>query len=168
MQYWTFSRRHFYNNSTLLDFNLGSRLSYIIQVCSVFPRYFYFLRKICFIRDTVGRKPLFVLVWEMILSCLVYCNSLYYGLPANSIQKLRRLMNSAYHLNFRLPPGSKTANFIKQLHWLPIKQRVFYKIVLFRHRLVHNPQKILVYLGTLVFFVFFVVLYEWIILPFEM
>ena len=80
----------------------------------------------------------------MILSRLDYCNSLYYGLPAISIQKLQRIMNSAC-LIFILSPGSPTANYIKQLHWLPIKQRVLYKILLFGHRLVHHPWKALVF-----------------------
>ena len=54
-------------------------------------------------------------------------------------------MNSACRLIFKLSPGSPTANYIKELHWLPMKQRILYKILLFGHRLVHHP-----YLGALV------------------
>ena len=53
--------------------------------------------------------------------------------------------------HFRLSPGSPTANYIKELHWLPMKQRVLYKILLFGHPLVHNPWKIPMYLGAIVF-----------------
>ena len=60
-------------------------------------------------------------------------------------------MNSARRLTFRLSPGSATANYIKEFHWLPMKQRVFYKILLFGHRFVHFSWKILMYLGALVF-----------------
>ena len=65
--------------------------------------------------------------------------------------KLRRIMNSACRLTFRLSPGSPTANYIKELHWLPMKQRILYKILLFGHRFVHHPWKIPMYLGALVF-----------------
>ena len=87
----------------------------------------------------------------MILSRLDYCNSLYYGLPVYIIQRLQRIMNSACRLNFRLSPGSPTANHIKDLHWLTMKQRILYRIILFGHRLVHHPWKMPMYLGALVF-----------------
>ena len=122
--------RIFLTMLTLLGFNLDSRLSYAKQVSSVCRRCYYFLRKICSIRDTVDRKSLIELVRVMILSRLDYCNSLYYGLPVNIIQKLQRIMNSAC-LIFRLSPGSPTANYIKELHWLTMKQRSLYKILLF-------------------------------------
>ena len=142
---------NFSNNVTLLGFNLESRLSYAKQVSSVGRRCYYFLRKIYSMRDTVHRKSLIELVRVMILSRLDYCNSLYYGLPVNIIQKLQRLMNSACRLIFRLSPGSPTANYIKELHWLPMKQRILYKILIFGHRLVHHSWKIPMYLGALVF-----------------
>ena len=59
-------------------------------------------------------------------------------------------MNSAC-LIFRLSPGLPTANYIKELYCLPMKQRVLYKILLFGHRLVHHPWKIPKYLSALVF-----------------
>ena len=142
---------NFSNNVTLLGFNLDSRLSYAKQVSSVCRRCYYFLRKIYSIRDSVDRKSLIELVRVMILLRLDYCKSLYYGLPVNIIQKLQRIMNSACRLIFRLSPGSPKANYIKELHWLPMKQRILYKIILFGDRLVHHPWKIPMYLGALVF-----------------
>ena len=62
-----------------------------------------------------------------------------------------RLLQLNCRLIFRLSPGSPTANYIKDLHWLPMKQRILYKILLFGHRLVHHPWKIPMYLGALVF-----------------
>ena len=140
---------NFSNNVTLLGFNLDSRLSYTKQVSSVCRRC-YFLRKFYSIRDTVDRKSLIELVRLMILSRLDYCNSLYYGLPVYIIQKLQRIMNSACRLIIRLSPGSPTANYIKELHWLPMK-RVLYKILIFGRRLVQPQWKIPMYLGALVF-----------------
>ena len=60
-------------------------------------------------------------------------------------------MNSACRLIFRLSPGSPTANCIKELYWLPMKQRVLCKILLFGHRFVHHLLKIPMYLGALIF-----------------
>ena len=110
-----------------------------------------FLRKNYYIRDTVDRKSLIGLFRVMILSRLGYCNSLYCGLPVYTLQKLQRIMNSACLLIFKLSPGSPTAIYILEHHWLSIKQRVRYKILLFCQRLVHHPWKVPVYLGSLVF-----------------
>ena len=130
---------NFSYNVSLLGFNLDSRLSYTKQVSSVCRRCYYFLRNIYSIRETVDRKSLIELVRVMMLSRPDYCNSLYYGLPVYIIQKLERIMNSACRLIFRLSPGSPTANYIKELHRLPMKQRILYKILLFGYRLVHHP-----------------------------
>ena len=114
-------------------------------------RCYFFLRKIYSIIDAVDRKSLIELVRVMILSRLHYCNSLYYGLPVYFIQKLQRIINSASRLIFRLLLGSPIAIYIKELNWLPMKQRILYKILLFGQRLVHHPWKIPMYLGALIF-----------------
>ena len=85
----------------------------------------------------------------MILSRLDYYNSLYYGLPVDIMQNLQPIINSV-SLIFRLSPGSPTEIYIKQLHLLPMKQRVLYRILLFGQRLVHHPWKIRVYLGAII------------------
>ena len=142
---------NFSNNLTLLGFNLDSRLSYTKLVISVCRRCYHFLRKVYSIRDTVDRKSLIELVRVIIFSRLGYCNSLYYGLAVYIIQKLQRIMNSTCHLIIRLSPVSPTANYIKELHGLPMEQRIRYKILLFDHCLVHHSWKIPMYLDALVF-----------------
>ena len=134
-----------------MGFNLDSRLSYTKQVSSVCPRCYYFLWKIFSIRDTVDRKASIELVRVMILSQLDYCNSLYYGIPVYIMQKLQRILDSASCLIFRLSIGSPTANYIEELHRLPMKQRVLYKILLFGQRLVQHPWKFPMYLVALAF-----------------
>ena len=119
---------NFSNNITLLGFNLGSRLPYKKQVSSMCRRSYFYLRKNYSSRDTVDRKSLIKLGRVMILSRLYYCNSLYYGLPVYIVQKSQRIMNSACHLILGRSHGSPSANYIKELHWLPMKQRIIYKI----------------------------------------
>ena len=107
--------------------------------------------KIYSIRDTVDRKWLIELLWLMILSQLDYFNVLYKVLPAYNIQTLQRIMNSVCCFIFWLSPVPPKANYIKELRWLPMKERAIYKILLLSHQLVHHPWKIPVYLGALVF-----------------
>ena len=129
--------RRLYIENALMENCSRKKCATLKLVISVCRRCYYFLQKICSIRDTFDRKSLIELVRVMILSRLDYCNSLYYRLPVYNIQKLQR-MNSAC-LIFRLSPGSSTTNYIKLLLSLPMKQHVLYKFLLFGHRLVHHP-----------------------------
>ena len=78
-----------------------------------------------------------------------YCNSLYYGLPNFLLAKLQRIMNSAGRLIFRLPPSTPTSSYLKQLHWLPIRQRIVFKILLYAHHFIHQPGKLALHLSEL-------------------
>ena len=78
---------------------------------------------------------------------------LYLGKSCSILLLLLKLFNFAAPLmdpNVTSVSGQKLFNFAAP-HWLPVKQRVFYKILLFGHRLVHHQWKIPVYLGALVF-----------------
>ena len=81
------------------------------------------------------------------LSPVDYCNSLYYGLPNFLFAKLQRIMNSATRLVFRLSPSTPTL-YLKQLHWMPIRQRIVFKILLYAHRF-YQPGKLRLYLSEL-------------------
>jgi len=63
------------------------------------------------------------------ISCrLNYCNSLLYGISGGLLQRLQSVQNAAA----RLVTGARRRDHITpvllQLHWLPISQRVVFKI----------------------------------------
>ncbi len=66
------------------------------------------------------------------LVTLDYCNSLYSGLPQSSLSRLQAVQNATA----RLLTGSKKRDHISpvlsSLHWLPVKFRVDFKILLFK------------------------------------
>ena len=140
----------FSNHVKFLGFLLDDKLLFSKQISSVTSACYYVPRKIYSIRDTVDSDVLIELVRVMIISRLDYCNSLYYGLLAVLHGKLQRIMNCACMLIFRLSTGTPTSRLIKQLHWLPVQKRLQFKILLFGHRLIHHPQRVPVYLSSLV------------------
>ena len=99
-------------------------LSHVNNICSLSFYYIYNIRRI--------RKYLWVSSnrHEFITTKLDNCNSLLYGLPTIHINKLRRVQNAAARLVTNTPRTCHITPILKDLHWLPIKYRIEFKIVL--------------------------------------
>jgi len=99
---------------------------------------YYHLRNIASIRNTLCVDSAKALVHAFISSRLDYCNSLLYGLPKKSLDRLQRVQNMAA----RLITGTKITDHITPvlhgLHWLPINQRIEFKIMTLTFKSLHD------------------------------
>ena len=59
-----------------------------------------------------------------------YCNSLFIGLPNVILKKVQSVLNRAARLIFNLPPRVPTTSSLIELHCLPLKARIEFKICL--------------------------------------
>ena len=70
--------------------------------------------------------------------CVLFCNSILYGLPTVEHEKLQRVQNIAA----RLITGSSRRDHItpvlKNLHWLPVKLRITFKILLLTYKILNG------------------------------
>ena len=57
------------------------------------------------------------------------CNSLLYGLPAKSLSKLQRVQSAAARLVAGASRFSHITPLLYSLHWLPVKERIHFKII---------------------------------------
>ncbi len=65
---------------------------------------------------------------------LEYCNALLGGCPASSINKLQIVQNAAARVLTRSRKYDHITPILQSLHWLPIKFRISYKILLLAYK----------------------------------
>ena len=78
------------------------------------------------------------MIQAFVSSRLDYCNSLLYGLSQVQIDKIQRVQNAAARLIFEQPKFCHITPVLSQLHWLPIKYRIEFKILLMTFKAIHG------------------------------
>ena len=122
--------------------NLGvvfdSDLSFKKHISNVCRLSFYHIRQLRQIRSSLDTNSAIILANALVSSKLDYCNSLYYKLPACSLKRLQVVQNSLARV---VVPTVKRSDHIsptlRHLHWLPIKQRIDYKIASLTFKTLH-------------------------------
>ena len=69
-----------------------------------------------------------ILVQALVISRLDYCNSVLVNLPDSTLHPYTTILHSAARLAKGLKPRDHITPALRQLHWLPIKARIIYKI----------------------------------------
>ena len=75
-----------------------------------------------------------MLVHVFVTSKLDNCNSLLAELPQYLLDKVQRVQNAAARLGSCTRKYDQITPVLKELHWLPVKQRIMLKILLFTHK----------------------------------
>ena len=121
--------------------NLGcwfdSRLSMASHITKLCNSSFYFIYNIRRIRKYLSRQSTEILVHAFLKSRLDYCNGLLYGLPDCLLNKLQRVQNACARLIFREQKFCHVTLLIHELHWLPIKYRIEFKILLITFKILN-------------------------------
>ena len=99
---------------------------------------FYHLRNIARIRKFISTKTAEILVHAFVTSRLDNCNSLLYGLPKTLLDKLQYVQNSAARLVTLSKKRDHITPLLINLHWLPIHERIKYKILLLTFKALHG------------------------------
>ena len=99
---------------------------------------FFHLFNIRRIRKFLNHETVQILVNAFVTSRLDYCNSLLYGLPATQLNKLQRVQNAAARLICNISRFDHISPILFELHWLPIKYRINFKILLITYKALHG------------------------------
>ena len=100
------------------------------QINNICKDAWYVIQKIGRIRPYLSQDVCERLVHAFISSKLDSCNSILYGLPVTELKKLQRVQNAAARLISRTPKSHHITPVLQQLHWLPVKDQISFKLLL--------------------------------------
>jgi len=121
------------NIGVIFDENIS--LDHIASICK---SSFFHLRNISKIRKHISVRACETLIHAFISSKLDFCNSLLYGLSKSSLQKLQLTQNPAARVLTFSHKREHISPILRKLHWLPIEQRIQYKILLLTFKILNN------------------------------
>ena len=78
------------------------------------------------------------LTHAFVSSHLDYCNSALSGIPVSHLRPLQRIQNSAARLVTLSRKSEHVTPILKSLHWLPIRQRIIFKVLLMTYKIING------------------------------
>ena len=124
--------------ATNLGVTFDSLMTMEAHISSICKCSFYQIRNIAHIRRFLSTPAVKSLVQACVTSRLDYGNALLYGLPKTSIHRLQRIQNVAARIVTGADRQSHITPILSQLHWLPVHQRIVYKVLLLTYKALHS------------------------------
>ena len=122
------------NLGVIFDENLSMK-DHISNVCK---KGFYQLYRLRQVRKYFNRNTFEGLVHAFVTSHIDYGNAMLFGLPDVTIKKLERLQHAAARLILNRSWRDSATEMLKELHWLPIRYRILYKLSLLVFKCMNN------------------------------
>ena len=117
-----------------LDASLNFKL-HVTKKCKAAMLNFIRIRGI---RHLLTEEATSSLVLSLCVSHLDYCNAVLYGLPDVTISRMQRVQNMCARLVLRRSKWDSAKACLAKLHWLPIRQRIIFKICVLTFKLLHG------------------------------
>ena len=108
------------------------------QVSEICKSASYSLWKIGRIRQYLDKKSAEKLIHAFVTSKLDYCNSVLIGMPNVQLTRLQSIQNSAARLVMRAQRHDHITPILHDLHWLPVSQRITFKVLLIVFKALHG------------------------------
>ncbi|XP_017330014.2 heterogeneous nuclear ribonucleoprotein A0a isoform X1 [Ictalurus punctatus] len=113
---------------------IDSSLSFDAHVDNITRIAFFHLRNISKIRNILSLHDAEILVHAFVTSRLDYCNALLSECSSRNINKLQLVQNAAARVLTRTRRYDHITPILSILHWLPVKSRINYKILLLTYK----------------------------------
>ena len=109
--------------------------NHVSNVCKIVN---FHIRNLWRIRRFITQDACHHAVRALVLSRIDYANSLLYGVRDSDLKRLQRLQNKAARLVFACGRDQSSAGLLRSLHWLPVKERIIFKLMLYVYKCIHN------------------------------
>ena len=113
---------------------LDQSLTFDDHISAICQSVHFHIRSIGKVRKLLSFDAFASLIHALIGSRLDYCNSILYNLPDSKISRLQRVQNQAARILTRSPRREHITPVLKQLHWLKVRERIRYKILILTHK----------------------------------
>ena len=115
-----------------------ANMSMATQITTMCRSAWYQLRNIREVRHSLTTEATIRLVCALVFLRIDYGNILLYGAPGFLLQKLQRVQNSAARLVTKWLRSDHITPILRELHWLPVKQRIQYKLLVTSYKALHG------------------------------
>jgi hypothetical protein len=110
------------------------QLSFKLHVNAIAKACNYHIWALRHIRNPLSKDVAHTLARSIVMSKLDYCNAILHGSPKSSIAVLQRTQNSLARVVLQQPKYSSATPLLHSLHWLPIEQRIQFKLAVITYK----------------------------------
>ncbi|KAK2152818.1 hypothetical protein NP493_2405g00006 [Ridgeia piscesae] len=123
-----------------LGFNVDANLTMTSQVANVCRSAYYHLSRIAKIRDSISTTVCKSLIHGLVTSRLDYGNAILYGISDRHMHRLEMVQRSAARIVRQIRRGDRQSmtTILRQLHSLPVRKRIDFKLLVLVHRAIYN------------------------------
>ena len=99
---------------------------------------FHCLQNMARIQHQLDTQTVKTIIQALVISKLDYCNSILLGIPNYNIAKLQRTQNMACRMVYKLPKSLHITQYLFDVHWLKIPQRIEFNVISIMYKCVNN------------------------------
>jgi hypothetical protein len=112
------------------------------QVSNMCKKAFFNIKNIAHIRNSLDKEDAKTAVHALVTPHLDYGKALLSGVTSKNLNRLQVAQNSAARLIERLRRNDRISHIRKELHWLPVKARIEFKILSLTWKALNNQAPI--------------------------
>ena len=126
--------------ATYLGVVFDSSLNFRKHISQTCGECFYHIPDLRRIRKSLSLDFAKQIAVALVSSKLDYCNSIFHNMPEKDIARLQRVQNCLARVVTKAPRFSRSVPILKQLHWLSVKFRIYFKICAITFRTLKDNQ----------------------------
>jgi len=92
------------------------------------------------VRDSLSDEVAKTVAVSIVTTGLDYCNSLFFGMSAKNFARLQRVQNTLARVLLHKRKFDHITPSLMELHWLPILQRVHFKVAILTYKTIHTKE----------------------------